>query len=129
MCAERQQFDHVIVDEFQDLNRAEQMLVDLLAGQGSLNVIGSEDQSIYSFKHAHPEGIATFAQGIRVHDETLSVCRHCPTDVVTLAKQLDRSQRDCQRSTALEPRRENGAGDVEIVQWGSLAAEAVGIAQ
>jgi len=75
MCAERQQFDHVIVDEFQDLNRAEQMLVDLLAEQGSLSVIGDEDQSIYSFKHAHPEGVTTFADGHPgTHDEWRRAC-------------------------------------------------------
>src|SRR5581483_1777517 len=34
LCDERSQFEHVIVDEFQDLNRAEQVLVDLLAEQG-----------------------------------------------------------------------------------------------
>jgi superfamily I DNA/RNA helicase len=53
-------FDHVLVDEYQDLNRAEQVLLDLLAEAGKLAVIGDEDQSIYSFKHAHPEGISTF---------------------------------------------------------------------
>ena len=35
MAAVLSAFDHVIVDEYQDLNRAEQDLIDLLAGQGS----------------------------------------------------------------------------------------------
>lgn len=55
LCPERGQFEHVIVDEFQDLNRAEQVLIDLLAEQASVTIIGDEDQSIYSFKHAHPD--------------------------------------------------------------------------
>lgn len=71
-------FYHVIVDEFQDLNRAEQVLIDLFAEQASVTIIGDEDQSIYSFKHAHPDGIVTFADAHPhpgTHDETLDVCR------------------------------------------------------
>ena len=60
-CPERRQFDHVLVDEYQDLNRAEQSLIDLLSENGKLTVIGDEDQSIYeSFRYAHPEGISRF---------------------------------------------------------------------
>ena len=89
LCPERGQFEHVIVDEFQDLNRAEQVLTDLLAEQAAVTIIGDEDQSIYSFKHAHPDGIVTFADAHPgTHDETLNVCRRCPTGVVALANSL-----------------------------------------
>ena len=54
---EHRLFQHVLVDEFQDLNRAEQVVFDLLSARGRLTVVGDEDQSIYSFKHANPEGI------------------------------------------------------------------------
>lgn len=129
LCAERSQFEHVIVDEFQDLNRAEQVLVDLLAEQGSLNVIGDEDQSIYSFKHAHPEGIVTFAnEHPGTHDETLAVCRRCPTSVVALANSLI-THNQTASGRPLQPKQENGAGNVRIVQWPSLASEAQGIAE
>jgi superfamily I DNA/RNA helicase len=128
LCGERQQFDHVIVDEFQDLNRAEQVLIDLLAEQGSLAVIGDQDQSIYSFKHAHPEGIVTFPNGHPgTHDETLDVCRRCPTGVVTLATSLINNNASAS-GRGLQPRQENSAGNIQIVQWASLAAEAQGIA-
>src|SRR5262249_30296787 len=53
-------FAHVLVDEYQDLNRAEQDLLDFLAEKARYTVIGDDDQSIYSFKHAHPEGIVNF---------------------------------------------------------------------
>ena len=59
----------------------------LLAESAALSIIGDEDQSIYSFKHAHPEGITTFGDSHDgTHDETLDVCRRCPTTVVKLAK-------------------------------------------
>lgn len=57
----RSAFDHVIVDEYQDLNKAEQMLIDLMAENGSNVVVGDEDQSIYAFRHANPDGIRNFA--------------------------------------------------------------------
>ena len=60
MCAESQEFDHVLVDEYQDLNKAEQYVIELLATNCNLAVIGDDDQSIYSFKYAHPEGIRNF---------------------------------------------------------------------
>jgi DNA helicase-2/ATP-dependent DNA helicase PcrA len=48
------------VDEYQDLNRAEQQLVDLVAAGAALAVVGDEDQSIYAFRNAHPEGMQDF---------------------------------------------------------------------
>jgi ATP-dependent DNA helicase UvrD/PcrA len=128
LCPERSRFDHVIVDEFQDLNRAEQVLVDLLAGQATMTIIGDEDQSIYSFKHAHPDGITDFHDDHPgMHDETLDVCRRCPTKVVALANSLIKNNKTCS-GRPLKPRVENGAGKVSIVQWQSMAAEAEGIA-
>jgi DNA helicase-2/ATP-dependent DNA helicase PcrA len=57
---ERSAFSHILVDEYQDLNPAEQEFIKLLAQDASLTIIGDEDQLIYSFKYAHPEGIADF---------------------------------------------------------------------
>src|SRR5439155_26252261 len=80
-------YDHVLVDEYQDLNRAEQGLIDLLGEHGSLAVVGDDDQSIYSFKSAHPEGIRTFdTTHPGTVDVKLELCRRCPTGVVELAR-------------------------------------------
>ena len=60
-----------------------------VAEHASVTIIGDEDRSIYSFKHAHPDGIVTFADAHPgTHDETLNVCRRCPTGVVALANSL-----------------------------------------
>ena len=54
---------HVIADEYQNLNRADQELIDLLARNGAITVIGDEDQSIYTrLRHARPEAITHFDQ-------------------------------------------------------------------
>ena len=125
----RAAFQHVIVDEYQDLNRAEQALLDLLAESGSMIVAGDEDQSIYSFKFAHPEGIARFHQ---LHPETreekLEECRRCPRRVVDMANALiANNQRRTPRK--LTPRPGNREGEVSVLQWRDMDEEAKGIAQ
>jgi len=47
------------IDEYQDLNPVDQKLIDLLSStDGSeIVVVGDDAQSIYHFRHAHPEGI------------------------------------------------------------------------
>ena len=128
-CPERTAFDHVLVDEYQDLNRAEQLILDLLAENGTLTVVGDEDQSIYSFKHAHPEGIAEFSQyHPNTTDETLVECRRCPQVVVDIANDLisHNSSRSPRALTCLPG---NPRGEIYIVQWASLEEEAEGIAR
>jgi superfamily I DNA/RNA helicase len=89
-CEERYLFDHTLIDEYQDLNRSEQELLDLLAGAGTLTIVGDEDQSIYSFlKYAHPEGITGFPRSHPgAEDVPLQECRRCPGRVVELANNL-----------------------------------------
>ncbi|MEX2107755.1 MAG: UvrD-helicase domain-containing protein [Solirubrobacterales bacterium] len=54
-------FRHVLVDEYQDTNHAQYRLLQLLAGEhGDLMVVGDEDQSIYSFRHADIRNILDF---------------------------------------------------------------------
>jgi DNA helicase II / ATP-dependent DNA helicase PcrA len=125
----RSAFDHVIVDEYQDLNKAEQDLIDLLAGQGSTAIVGDVDQSIYRFRHANPEGIEAFhQQHPTTHDETLDECRRCPTRVVSIADHLIRHNHPGAALPRLQPMAGNPAGEVHIVQWAGIAAEAEGLA-
>lgn len=116
-------FDHVLVDEYQDLNRADQALIDALAGNGAVTVIGDEDQSIYSFRHANPEGIVEYPQThANTHDELLNECRRCPSRVVQIANALiNHNQRLAPKP--LNPCPQNGQGTVYIVQHNSVADE------
>ena len=122
-------FDHVLVDEYQDLNRAEQDLVDLIAQAGATAVVGDVDQSIYSFRYANPEGIANFAQRHPgTHDEVLDFCRRCPTTVVALADSLIRNNHPASPTPRLQPLAGNGPGAVAVVQWSTIDEEADGLA-
>jgi ATP-dependent DNA helicase UvrD/PcrA len=54
-------FDHVLVDEFQDLNGAQLALVDVLTRpHRRLFVVGDDDQLIYGWRQADPRGILEF---------------------------------------------------------------------
>jgi len=54
-------FDHVLVDEYQDVNRIQVDLVDLLRPGGTgLSVVGDDAQAIYGFRAATTAAIAEF---------------------------------------------------------------------
>ena len=55
------QFRHVLVDEYQDTNRAQYRLLQLLSGEhGNLFVVGDDAQSIYGFRAAEIRNILDF---------------------------------------------------------------------
>ncbi len=59
----RARFQHLLVDEFQDTNRAQFELLRLLVPDGGhLCVVGDPNQAIYAFRGGHPEYITKFAR-------------------------------------------------------------------
>lgn len=57
------QFQHILVDEYQDTNRIQAELIDLLSlRHGNVMVVGDDAQSIYSWRGANFENILQFPQ-------------------------------------------------------------------
>jgi len=59
----RQRFEHILVDEYQDTNRAQNELVLMLAdGHRNVCVVGDTDQSVYKFRGADFRNILEFEE-------------------------------------------------------------------
>ena len=66
---ERQAYDVVLVDEYQDTDPAQEELLHALAGDGrELIVVGDPDQSIYAFRGADADAIGRFPDRFRAPD-------------------------------------------------------------
>ena len=129
-CEERNFYDYVIVDEYQDLNGAEQVLIDQISENTGTSIVGDIDQSIYSFKYAHPEGILEYSQTHETtHDENLTECRRCPTSVVSVADSLIRNNHPGGQGARLVSHAANPVGSVDIVQFRSIDEESAGLAE
>ena len=60
---QQRRFQFILVDEYQDTNKVQGELIDLLARRhGNLMVVGDDSQSIYSWRGAHFENIIKFPQ-------------------------------------------------------------------
>ncbi len=96
---ERLSYDQVLVDEYQDLNADEQWYVELLTSkEGTLCVIGDDDQSIYGFKGANPSGIREFIEKHPGCDDIrFPECHRCPAIIVEYATNLIECSKDSGR--------------------------------
>ncbi len=123
-AVEHKEFKHLLVDEFQDLNKAEQTAIAYLGGSAEVCIVGDDDQSIYSFKNAHPDGIREWKD---VHpgcaDLEMADCHRCPTTVVEMANSLIAVNKN-RVPRALNALANKGHGDVAIVQVPYLQNEA-----
>lgn len=128
--AERTEYGHILVDEYQDLNRAEQGVIELLSDSADVCIVGDDDQSIYSFKHAHPDGIREWlSTNAGADDLGLDECRRCPTRVVEMANSLIGHNAHRPVPRPLNPMSANGTGDVRIIQYQTIAKEVAGVAE
>lgn len=81
---------YLIVDEYQDLNPIDLEFVDYIINSGVKTfVAGDDDQSIYSFRYASPQGIQSFVDRFpQVGDHELKECFRCASEVLFAAQDL-----------------------------------------
>lgn len=71
-------FSQILIDEFQDFNKLESTLIDFLAQQNSILVVGDDDQSLYGFKYANPSDIRAKFNSDEFESYNLPYCSRCP---------------------------------------------------
>lgn len=87
------QFDLLMVDECQDLNRCQQTLALMAAGQGRLCLIGDPRQAIYGFTGADCDAIPHLGKHLaglerRCADLPLTVTFRCPLSHVEMVQRI-----------------------------------------
>lgn len=86
---------HLIVDEYQDVNPAQERLIELLAkpkGAADVVVVGDDDQAIYQWRGSHVANIVAFASRYpNVTTFELLANRRSRPDIVALANAFAKS--------------------------------------
>lgn len=135
----RDAFRHVVVDEFQDVDRGQIELLRLLcppAKNPDLCVVGDDDQSIYAFRGADDRAFARFARLWPEHREVRLGWNHRSGRAIValanavMARASIRFAPD--KRTEVAPRRESAPPDadarVEVVEYKALEDEADAVA-
>ena len=79
--------DNLIVDEYQDLNKCDLLVISKLVERGAkIFSAGDDDQSIYGFRYAEPEGIRNFLKDIPSSKQfIIRECRRCDKNILDFA--------------------------------------------
>ena len=121
--------EYLLVDEYQDLNRCDLAVVQQIALRGvELFIAGDDDQSIYGFRKAHPEGIRRFPNDYSDTTELeLEICKRCDRSILDFG--LFVARQDPRRiEKAIRPESDREEGEVELLRFDNQDAEAKGIA-
>ncbi len=124
------QYRHFVVDEYQDVNKVQQALLDLWVGdRADLCVVGDPAQTIYSFTGASPRHLLEFA---RRHPgaDTVSLVRNYRSSpqIISLANRVLAAGPRSAHSVQLRAQRDDGP-EPRLTSYGDDDAEAAGIAQ
>lgn len=71
----------IMIDEYQDFNKLEARLIEILAEKNSIVIVGDDDQSLYSFKFANPDEIRAKSKSDAFTSFELPFCFRC-TEVI-----------------------------------------------
>ena len=121
--------DHLLVDEYQDLNRCDLAIVSRIASRGAeLFIAGDDDQSIYGFRKADPAGIRRFPVDYPGATELgLEICKRCDKGILDLG--LFVARQDYKRiEKTVQPEAGRTEGEVALLRFDSQAEEAKSIA-
>ena len=115
--------DALLIDEFQDLDAAQLMLVDILAlGHGNLFVVGDDDQMIYGWRGADIERLRNFLKDPNTRKIALSTNYRSSLLVVRHAGYLISHNGDRELKN-VRPKEEASRGEVQLFIGNDIAQE------
>ncbi len=122
-------YNLMVVDEYQDLNACDLDVIKRIADRGcTVIAAGDDDQSIYGFRKAAPEGIRRFVGDYaRASDYTLSITQRCGARIIDWANHVIEGDPDRPRKPRLTPAEGSPAGEVALLAFDTNEAEAQGI--
>jgi DNA helicase-2/ATP-dependent DNA helicase PcrA len=124
-------YDFLVVDEYQDLNACDLRVLALLAESGvAIFAVGDDEQSIYGWRKAAPEGIRRFLEDYPGADDyVLSVSHRCGSEIIRWARFVIESDPRRPRDRArLVPADGAPPGEVALLSFPSQISEARGVA-
>ena len=124
-------YDLLIVDEYQDLNACDLDVLKLIAARGcSIIGAGDDDQSIYSFRRAAPEGIRRFPTDYPgCQQYPLSVTQRCGSRITEWALHVIEGDPDRpEKVPRLTSVAGSPEGEVALLAFDNETAEAKGVA-
>ncbi len=129
--AVRRQYRHFVVDEYQDVSRLQQKLLDLwLGGSDDVCVVGDASQTIYSFAGASPQYLLDFPK--RYPNATVVKLvrdyRSTPQVVKLANALLDRAPSTATRARVELVAQRPAGPEPEITEYGDDLDEAVAVA-
>jgi DNA helicase-2/ATP-dependent DNA helicase PcrA len=120
---------HLLVDEYQDLNKCDLAIVQALSARGAeVFCVGDDDQSIYGFRGAHPAGIRGFLDDYKgAAPLELEICWRCDRAIIRVATHV--ANLDPRRlEKPMQPCDGAGEGEVHLLRFPEQVAEARSIA-
>lgn len=118
---------HYLVDEYQDLNACELAVVEELASRSGAEVFvaGDDDQCIYRFRHAQPDGLREFGDTYDgATDYLLDQCHRCAEPILEAALRLMEHE---EGRIPKNIHATHGEGEVRVVSYPSVQQQTAGV--
>ncbi|HMK57070.1 MAG TPA: UvrD-helicase domain-containing protein [Dissulfurispiraceae bacterium] len=85
----QERFDYILVDEYQDTNRIQYLLINLLIGEkGDICVVGDPQQCIYTWRGAHPLNILNFTKDFSAAETKLEKNYRSTKKILAVANKI-----------------------------------------
>ncbi len=130
----QRQFDHILMDEFQDTNPQQARLIELIRPPDRFYAVGDINQSIFGFRHAEPAGFARYRDSVRQRGHRLVLLVdnfRSRADILRAVETVTAGTPGIEDRSLVAGRKFDDAPDysVEVIAAPELAMEAQWVAQ